>query len=145
MKILRNGIRGRTESEGSLKSETRLIDFVPLNDHLNEDLFGLGNLSSLPKNKSPFENGEDFFRAQIYFTIDKANNAICFKHVSFGVDIYGENPVLEVSGSPIEKWLYMDKIGWREYSINYDKSGQDYPLNNFMDSLKALIYHSARI
>ena len=145
MKILRNGILGRTESEGSLKSETRLIDFVPLNEHLNEDLFGLGNLSSVPKSNSRFENGEDFFRAKIYFRIDKANNAICFKHVSFGVDFYGENPVLEVSGDPIEKWLYMDKIAWGEYSINYDKSGQDYPVNSFIDSLKALIYHSARI
>jgi hypothetical protein len=145
MKILTNRILGRTESEGLLKSETRLIDFVPLNEHLNEDLFGLGNLSSLPKSNSPFENGEDFFRAKIYFTIDKANNAICFKHVSFGVDFHGENPVLEVSGYHIEKWLYMDKIGWMEYSINYEKSDQDYPVNKFMDSLKALIYHSARI
>ena len=145
MKILTNRILGRTESEGLLKSETRLIDFVPLNEHLNEDLFGLGNLSSVPKSNSPFENGEDFFRAKIYFRIDRANNAICFKHVSFGVDFYGENPVLEVSGDPIEKWLYMDKIAWGEDSINYDKSGQDYPVNNFMDSLKALIYHSARI
>ena len=145
MKILTNRILGRTESEGLLKSETRLIDFVPLNEHLNEDLFGLGNLSSVPKSNSRFENGVDFFRAKIYFRIDKANNAICFKHVSFGVDFYGENPVLEVSGDPIEKWLYMDKIAWREYSINYDKSGQDYPVNNFIDSLKALIYHSARI
>ena len=145
MKILRNGILGRTESEGSLKSETRLIDFVPLNEDLNEDLFGHGNLSSLPKNKSPFKNGEEFFRAKIYFRIDKANNAICLKHVSFGVDFFGENPVLEINGIPIEKWLYMDKIAWGEYSINYDKSGQDYPVNNFMDSLKALIYHSARI
>ena len=145
MKILTNRILGRTESEGLLKSETRLIDFVPLNEHLNEDLFGLGNLSSVPKSNSRFENGVDFFRAKIYFRIDKANNAICFKHVSFGVDFYGENPVLEISGDPIEKWLYMDKIAWGEDSINYDKSGQDYPVNNFMDSLKALIYHSARI
>ena len=145
MKIFTNRILGRTESEGFLKSETRLIDFVPLNDHLIEDLFGLGNLSSVPKSNSRFENGEDFFRAKIYFRIDKANNAICFKHVLFGVDFYGENPVLDVSGYPIDKWLYMDKIGWGEYSINYDKSGQDYPINNFMDSLKALIYHSARI
>ena len=145
MKILRNGILGRTESEGLLKSETRLIDFVPLNDDLNEDLYGRGNLSSLPKNKSPFENGEDFFRAKIYFTIDKANNAISFKNILFGVDLFGENPVLEVSGSPLEKWLYMDKISWRKDSINYEKSGQDYPKNNFIDSLKALIYHSARI
>jgi len=52
----------------------------------NQDLFGLGNLSSLPKSNGPFENGEEFFRAKIYFTIDKANNAIYFKHVSFGVD-----------------------------------------------------------
>ena len=145
MKILTNRILGRTESEGLLKSETRLIDFVPLNEHLNEDLFGLGNLSSVPKSNSRFENGVDFFRAKIYFRIDKANNAICFKHVSFGVDFYGENPVLEISGDPIEKWLYMDKIAWGEDSINYDKSGQDYPVNNFIDSLKALIYHSARI
>ena len=145
MKILTNRILGRTESEGLLKSETILIDFVPLNEHLNEDLFGLGNLSSVPKSNSRFENGEDFFRAKIYFRIDKANNAICFKHVSFGVDFYGENPVLEISGDPIEKWLYMDKIAWGEDSINYDKSGQDYPVNNFIDSLKALIYHSARI
>ncbi|NBW72758.1 MAG: hypothetical protein EBR24_08225, partial [Flavobacteriia bacterium] len=64
---------------------------------------------------------------------------------SFGVDLFGENPVLELSGGPLEKWLYMDKISFRKDSINYEKSGQEYPINNTIDSLKALIYHSARI
>ena len=145
MKILTNRILGKTESQGLLKSETRLIDFVLLNEYLTEDLFGHGNLLLLPMNKSPFDNGEDYLRAKIYFTIDKANNAISFKNILFGVDLFGENPVLEVSGSPLEKWLYMDKISWRKDSINYEKSGQDYPKNNFIDSLKALIYQSARI
>jgi hypothetical protein len=145
MKILTNRILGKTEYQGLLKSETTLIDFVPLNEHLTEDLFGKGNLSLLPINKSPFENGEDYLRAKIYFTIDKANNAISFNNILFGVDLFGENPVLEVSGGPIEKWLFMDKISFRKNSINYETSGQDYPKNNFIDSLKALIYNSARI
>ena len=145
MKIITNRVLGKIESQGLLKSETRLIDFVPLNDHLKEDLFGYGNLSSLPINKSPFDNGEDYLRAKIYFMLDKANNAISFKNISFGVDLFGENPVLELSGGPLEKWLYMDKISYRKDSINYEKSGQEYPINNTIDSLKALIYHSARI
>jgi hypothetical protein len=145
MKILTNRILGKTEYQGLLKSEITLIDFVPLNEHLTEDLFGNGNLSLLPINKSPFENGEDYLRAKINFTIDKANNAISFNNILFGVDLFGENPVLEVSGGPIEKWLFMDKISFRKNSINYETSGQDYPKNNFIDSLKALIYNSARI
>ena len=145
MKIITNRVLGKTESQGLLKSETRLIDFVPLNEFLLEDLFGYGNLSSLPFNKSPFDDVEDYLRAKINFTIDKANNAISFKNILFGVDLFGENPVLEVSGSQLEKWLFMDKISFRKNLINYEKSGQDYPVNKFIDSLKALIYNSARI
>jgi len=145
MKIITNRVLGKTESQGLLKSETRLIDFVPLNEFLSEDLFGYGNLSSLPFNKSPFDDGEDYLRAKINFTIDKANNAISFQNILFGVDLFGENPVLEVRGSQLEKWLFMEKISFRKNSINYEKSGQDYPVNKFIDSLKALIYHSARI
>jgi hypothetical protein len=145
MKIIQSRILGKTESQGFFKTETRLIDFVPSNNHFTDDLFGQGTLSLLPINKSPFDNGEDYFKAKIYFTIDKANNAISFKTISFGVDLFGENPVLELSGAPLEKWLYMDKISLREYSINYEKSGLEYPTNSTIDSLKALIYNSARI
>jgi hypothetical protein len=145
MKIIQNRILGKTESQGLIKTETRLIDFVPSNDHFIEDLFYKGTLSLIPINQSPFANGEDYLRAKVSFTIDKSNNAIAFNTILFGVDLFRENPVLELSGAQIGKWLYLVKISLRENSINYENSGKDYPVNNIIDSLKALIYNSARI
>jgi hypothetical protein len=143
MKIDNQRVIGEDIIEESQFTQTRIINFIPDEKELNVDIFGLF-LKDIPTKKNAILGEPDLIGCLVNFTINRKEETIKFNKLLLGVDIFGENHHSELDKTKICNWLPIIKVGFRKYEINSKKLPIEYPTNLIIDSLKMIVFKSAR-
>ena len=143
MKIDNQRVIGEDIINGSTLTQTKIVHFILENEELNNEIFGI-HIKEIPTNKNAINGEPDIISCLINFTINRKEEKIKFNQLLLGVDLYGENHHYEVDIDKISNWLPMIKIAFRKYIINTELLPYEYPFNKIIDSLKMIIFKSAR-
>lgn len=132
-----------SQTEYPFVMQTWVVTFSTDEEEDQTDVFGI-KLTDIPKRPNAIKGEPDLVSCKLTLMLDMKKESITFERLQFGCDVYGENSVAEADGEMISHWLPIKKIGFRKYEINEELVDKSYPSNIIVDTLKKVMFKSAR-